>query len=228
MYTSYFKPSLFFIFADHSLIGDTVDSIFQEHHYAWLKRFLGVTSTQRISNFKYRDRDQIQKITGIAANAHAVAEKWALHTIWPVNDHECVHILVINNFGRCPLLFSEGIAVACQDSVNPRWGDAETGIIYPVRQFAGKLIDLIDSLKNMDNFIENQRFLDVNPNYSYPIAGSLTRFVIDTCGLSKMEEYISIATKSDSRQETLTKFKNVFQIELYGVWQQWIGFLEKM
>lgn len=107
-------------------------------------------------------------------------------------------------------------------------GDAKTGIIYPVHQFAGKLIDLIDSLKNVDNFLENPRFLDVNLNYSYPIAGSITRFVIDTCGLSKMEKYISIAARADSRQETLTKFKNVFQIELYDVWQQWIGFLEKM
>jgi hypothetical protein len=43
-----------------------------------------------------------------------------------------------------------------------------------------------------------------------------------------MEKYISIAARADSRQETLTKFKNVFQIELYDVWQQWIGFLEKM
>jgi hypothetical protein len=101
--------------------GDGVDTATHEAHYRWLIGALGVDPGVKLQYHKYRDRAHLQRVTGRATNGFAEPGTPRFHTIWPWDNHEGVHALVILTLGHPPALFNEAAAVAHQ--TNPRAGD---------------------------------------------------------------------------------------------------------
>lgn len=93
--------------------GDSVDTEWQEAYNAWALARLGV-SAPTIEYRRYVSREAMGRYTGnYNTNGFAEPSLWRLHTIWPRDNHEIVHLYTAA-IGRPSDFFNEGIAVAFQ------------------------------------------------------------------------------------------------------------------
>lgn len=162
--------------------GDTVHAAWQQAYHEWAIAALGVSVNRRITFNKYFDRTHMGEVVGVSnTNAYADPATYAIHTIWPRDNHEVVH-LYASTFGSPVALLSEGLAVAYQTDpvagdLTPRWSG--TSLHQLARQFLaqGRLIPLADLLTSTD-------FRRFDPNVTYPESGSFIRYLIDRDGLA--------------------------------------------
>jgi hypothetical protein len=91
--------------------GDAVDAPRQEAFHDWIVARLGVSGTQRMTFNKYRDRNHLEKATGMSTNGFADPSTATVHSIWTWDAHEAVHVYTAA-IGRPSDFFNEGIAVA--------------------------------------------------------------------------------------------------------------------
>jgi hypothetical protein len=86
---------------------DSVDTAWQEAFHAWAVQELGLQSVPRITYNKYRSRQHMGEVIGVSnTNGYADAAGFAIHTIWPVDNHEVVH-LYSSAWGSPVALFTE-------------------------------------------------------------------------------------------------------------------------
>src|SRR5262245_55997879 len=86
----------------HFAPGDSVDTAWQDRYYEWLVPALQVQSTTRLEYNKYRDRAHLKALTGKETNGFAEPGTARFHTIWPTDNHEGVHTLVMLTIGMPP------------------------------------------------------------------------------------------------------------------------------
>lgn len=212
-----------FIF--HFASGDYVNPSWQEEYHAWATQQLGVTVPKKIDYFKYISRQHMGELTGFyTTNAWADPAKFAIHTIWPTDNHESVH-LYMSLIGDASSLFSEGMAVAFQ--VNParndfeaRWGDQTVHSLAKQFKQTGKLIAL-------DNLLESNGFRSYPSEITYPEAGSFIRFMIDSFGLENMKDIFRTGSKDDSKEIIKEKFKALYGFSIEQAEKEWLEFLDK-
>ena len=110
-------PSYLFQFSQ----GDHIDSAWQESYHAWAVQALQVSVPRRITYNKYVSHDHMGQLTGsYTTNAYADRSAFAIHTLWPIDNHEIIHLFG-STFGDPVALWSEGMAVAF--TVNAPAGD---------------------------------------------------------------------------------------------------------
>ncbi len=80
-----------FIF--HYAPGNRVDTNQQEIYHNWAVKQFQISIPQKIDYYKYFDQQHMGELTGYYnTNAWADVGNWAIHTIWPVDNHECIHL----------------------------------------------------------------------------------------------------------------------------------------
>ncbi len=104
--------------------GDSVDSAWQQQYHDWATARLGVSVAGKIRYNKYRDNAQMNAVAGRGC-CFAEPATLTLHTLWPRDNHEVVHIYA-NRIGSPTNFLSEGLAVAFQvdptsADLTPRW-----------------------------------------------------------------------------------------------------------
>ena len=163
--------------------GDTVDAAWQETYHAWATTTLGVSEPRRITYNKYTSRAHMQSVTGVGnTNAYADRASFAVHTLWPIDNHEVIHLFT-SSWGDPVALVNEGMAVAFQidpsRDLTPRWSG--TPLHELVRQFRqqGRLVALT-------RLVETSGYRGEDPNVAYPEAGSFMRWLIDHHGLGSV------------------------------------------
>lgn len=93
------------------LDGDDVSLPDRQRNAATFERvraWLGVAAPPRVTYWKYPDPRTKEEVTGDGGNGHAGPD--AIHTVWPVDAHEVVHVLT-RRWGDAPALVAEGLAV---------------------------------------------------------------------------------------------------------------------
>lgn len=123
-------------------------------------------SPERIDYWKYPDIATKVEYTGIGGNGHALPD--AIHTLWPVERHELVHVYA-NAWGRTTPLWGEGLAV---------WLSGDW-LGKPVKEAAKVVLDRWISLAELR---DPQRFRAADDTRSYAIAGALVGWVLETRG----------------------------------------------
>jgi hypothetical protein len=93
---------------------DIIDTTWQEKYYNWLIDTLNLESEIKLEYYKYRDREHLKRVTGRETNGFGEIGTKRFHTIWKVDSHESVHLIVTLLIGHPPAIFNEGIAVAHQ------------------------------------------------------------------------------------------------------------------
>ncbi len=205
-----------FIF--HLSDGDSVNAAWQEAYYTWLTAKLGLEMPDKIHYYKYEDKDQIYRL--LHYNGNATARFGRVHSIWPADNHELVHVLIDQNIGNPPKLFSEGIAVAHQTNPEkkdtiPRWGAGHVDDI--ARQLIqGSKVPPMDSLLYVYDFIK------FDPDITYPVSGSFVGYLLGKYGLDAFYEFAAESGWDDSGGEIKRKFKKVYRIELAVAWEAWL------
>ena len=93
------------------LPGDVIHDAarkFNEESYRIVSEFLGVRKPAEVVYFKYPNRKTKEEYTADQGNAHRRNQE--IHSIWPSDRHEIVHILA-DGWGDPPALVAEGLAV---------------------------------------------------------------------------------------------------------------------
>jgi hypothetical protein len=203
----------------HAAPGDTVDTAWQDAYYEWLLPVLQLQPSPRLDYHKYRDRAHLEALTGRSTNGFAEPGTTRFHTIWPIDNHEGVHTLVVLQIGHPPALFNEGVAVAHQTDprrglLTPRWNGTDLDALARMYDASGRLPALSSLLTSTDFF----RFDD---NITYPCAGSFVRHLIDTHGLGAFKAYVGSATFADAAGTTEARFMAAYGRSLTSVWEEW-------
>jgi hypothetical protein len=201
-------------FRYHYASGDSVDSTWQEAYHAWATARLGVHVSQKIEYFKYRSRQDMGDHTGrYNTNGFAEPSRFEIHTLWPTDNHEVVHIYTAL-VGRPPDFFNEGIAVAFQ--TNPPQANFESvfngqSVHDACRQYLqfGTLVLPVDRLVTTNDF----RAIS-DDVLSYREAGSFMRFVIDAYGTERVLDFFRASTRDDSLTTIKQRFATSIGVSL--------------
>lgn len=204
---------------------ELIDTAWQEMYYDWLIGQLNINMIERLQYYKYRDTEHKKAVTGKSGNGFAEIGTYKFHTIWKVDNHECVHTIVTQIIGHPPALFNEGIAVAHQADYYkypdfiPGWNGQDYNKLS--KEFLEN-----DEIPLLDNLLDVITFWHYNSNLTYPIAGSFTSYLIDNYGIQKLKDYISISNFEDEKTKIISDFHHVYEDDLEDVWQDWKGFLQ--
>jgi hypothetical protein len=203
--------------------ADAADPAWMEQYIAWLNTALGDSVTGKLEFRKYRDRVHMQRMTGRNTNGFAEPGTNRFHTIWPEDNHEVVHVVVILRFGHPPALFNEGIAVAHQ-TIPPE------GILYAqwnrqnVHDIARSAL-ASNRIPALNTLLASPQFFNHDTNLTYPLSGSFVRYLIDTHGLAPVRAYFANATFDDSVARTRQLFQAAYGFSVDVAWAAWLDWL---
>ncbi|HEX5725315.1 MAG TPA: hypothetical protein VFX98_07600 [Longimicrobiaceae bacterium] len=206
-----------------SATGDGVDSAWMEGYYDWVTGQLGVDPGVKLEYRKYRDRAHLQRVTGRATNGFADPGTNRFHTIWPIDNHEIVHVLVILEIGHPPALFNEGIAVAHQalpasGIFHAQWNGRNVHAIAAEHLAANRIPAVSVLLQSPD-------FFQLDQGFTYPVAGSFVRFLIDRYGMAPLRTYFGGSTFNDAEAKSRSLFAAAYGMTLDAAWAEWRAFL---
>jgi RNA polymerase sigma-70 factor (ECF subfamily) len=184
--------------------SDHVDATRQDAFHTWATQSLGVTMPRRIIYNKYRNREHLANLTGQNVNGFANGNTFEIHTIWPFDNHEVVH-LYSSLWGRAVALWSEGFAVAHQtDPLNgnfvPRWSGR--ALHDHARQF---LAD--DRLIPIGKLLTTADFRGFDPDVTYPESGSFMQYVLGICGLNGVQRLFALGNPLDDAAAVRDQFE---------------------
>jgi hypothetical protein len=213
-------------FEFHYSSGDTVDAAWQEAFHEWATRELQVTITRPIVYSKYLSPMHMLALHYGPGNVNAWADPdlFTLHTIWPTDNHETIH-LYSSTIGRMTPLFNEGLAVAFQvdpvrGDMTPRWNNRHVHDIAVSLRATGRLVPLA-SLLTIDGW------RGVDSQVAYPVAGSFVRYLLDVQGgIAPVRQLFTGSTQADPPALVRSKFEASYGRSLDALETDWLAFLE--
>lgn len=205
--------------------GDTINGTWQEAYHAWVTTTLGVTPARKITFNKYTSRSHMQAVVGVGnTNAYADRYAYAIHTIWPTDNHEVVHLFT-SAWGDPVALVNEGVAVAFQVDPSrdliPRWsGSALHDLARQFRQ-QGRSVPLA-------TIVDTASWRSQDPNVVYPQSGSFMRWLIDSYGLDRLRAlYARAAGPNEPGAGVRASFATVYGMPFDQLEAAWIAVLTK-
>ncbi len=205
---------------------DILDTVWQEKYYEWMVEQLDIIVPEKIQYYKYRDKAHKERLTGTYGNGIAEIGTYKFHTIWKMDNHECVHVVVTQLIGHPPALFNEGIAVAHSASYFihpdfiPCWNNQDFNILSKYYKQNG-------SMPSLDKLLGTKTFWDYDSNITYPIAGSFILFLIDQYGIIKMKSFISTSGFYDTKDKIHNDFYDTYGKTIESAWAEWDYFISK-
>lgn len=198
--------------------GDAVEADWQEQYHRWATARLGVALPGRVQYFKYASDGQMRSLTGRGC-CFAEPERLALHTIWPRDNHEIVHIYAAL-LGTPSNFFNEGLAVAFQTDppggiLEPRWNGTHVHTLATEFASQGRIPPLGD-------IVETEDFRRLSQEVGYPVAGSFTEFLIREQGLeSVLRLFRGGGGATESREHIEANFRAAFGRSLADAEAAW-------
>jgi hypothetical protein len=205
---------------------DRVDAAWQEAFHEWATRELQVEVTRRIVYSKYLSPGHMLALHFGPGNVNAWADPdlFTVHTIWPTDSHEVIH-LYASTIGRMTSLFNEGLAVAFQvdpirGDMTPRWNNRHVHDIAASLRTSGRLVPLDDVLT-----LDAWRRLD--SQVSYPMAGSFVRYLWDVHGgVAPIRALFAGSAQTDPPEVVRARFQAAYGRPLDALESHWHAFLE--
>jgi hypothetical protein len=206
----------------HSAPSDTVEADRQEVFHDWFTPMFGVSLSQRIQYNKYRSRSDLKAATGHDTNGFADTGIFTLHTIWPFEPHEAIHIYTAS-FGRPTDFFNEGIAVGLSTDpmagrFTPWWNARPVDDVVRGLRQSGRVPQLM-------TIVETTPFRGLDDQVSYPVAGSFMAFVVASYGVEPTKAFFRAGTRDDSLARIRASFEGAFGVTLDAAEQAWIRHL---
>lgn len=209
----------------HFSQGDAVDAARQEAFHDWVVVHLGVAASQRLTYNKYRDRSHLERVTGKSTNGFAEPETATVHSIWPWDAHEAVHVYTAP-IGRPSDFFNEGIAMALGfDPLAGRfvslWNNTPIDDIARGLLRAGTLPSVLSMAGTAD-------FRRLSDQISYPAAGSFVGFVLRERGMPPMRAFFQASGRDESPGAIQSRFAAAFGWTLAEADDRWRAFLHNL
>ena len=206
--------------------GDRVDTAWQEAFHDWATRELQITVTRRISYSKYVSPAHMLALHYGPGNVNAWADPnlFTVHTIWPIDNHEVIH-LYATTFGRATSLLNEGLAVAYQvdpirGDMTPRWNNRHVHDVTIGWRRQGRL-------PRLEQMLTVEQFRATDSQIAYPAAGSFVRFLLDAHGgVAPIKSLFGLSSQSDAPAATRRNVETVYGQSLEALEEEWHTMLD--
>lgn len=188
----------------------------QEKWYSLITKKLNIKNKHKIHYYLYSSRNLKEKLTGNSGNAHTQWNDFSVHTIYSKNlkilgPHEDTHLITLK-WGISIGLLREGLA----EYLHPLW-HKETHKFWMKKFTQQKKFDL-------EKLFDNDYFYSLNPNISYPIAGSFVKYLIKKYGLIKFKKTYSKLSKENHNQENIILFEKIYKKSIKEILTDWIKY----
>jgi hypothetical protein len=207
--------------------GDTVDVPRQEAFNAWAVERLAVVVPQKIEYRKYLSRESMGRYTGNGnTNGFAEPSLWRLHTIWPFDNHEVVHIYTAI-VGRPSDFFNEGIAVSFQ--TDPAGGDFTVRFNgQQVHEACRAYLQTGTLPLPVSRFVTTTGFRGiVDSVLSYRMAGSFVLHLTERFGLPAVLRFFQTNNRDESLDAIRARIEAVFGVPLEDAESSWLAMLRR-
>ena len=182
----------------HWLDGDSLPEESREYNkqsYVLVSEFFERADPIKVSYYKYPDLDTKEEYTGKRGNAHV----WegAIHSIWPSDRHEIVHILC-KEWGDPPAIFGEGIAVY----LSGKW-------LGKSLKEAARQVTTDGKWVSIAKILDTGSFRKHSDLVAYPIAGSFVQWLVETRGKETLRKLYGALRNTASSEDNRRAFKQV-------------------
>jgi hypothetical protein len=211
---------------------DSIDVAKQEAFNAWALDRLGIVLPQKVEYRKYRSREAMGRYTGIAnTNGFAEPSLWRIHTIWPDDNHEVVHVFTAV-IGRPSDFFNEGIAVSFQ--TDPGRGDFTVKFNGQQVHEACRIALQSGTLPlPLSRYVTTAGFRGIaDPSsqlalweLSYRMAGSFVLHLTERFGLPAVLRFFQTGNRDESLGTIRARIQSVFGVSLEDVESSWLTLL---
>lgn len=205
--------------------SDTIEIPRQEAFNAWALQRLGVTLPAKIEYRKYLSREEMGRYTGNAnTNGFAEPSLFRIHTIWPFDNHEVVHVLTAL-VGRPSDFFNEGIAVSFQvDPANDRFIVEFNGA--QVHRACRGYLDAGVLPLPLSRYATTSGFRGISDQVmSYRMAGSFVLHLTERFGLAAVLGFFQASTRDDAAGTIDTRMQATFGVSLADAESAWLAML---
>jgi hypothetical protein len=162
--------------------GEKVEAAKVERSVERIEKVLGQKLNGRAEYYRYGSAQELAAGTGHFAAG--VTFPGQVHSTEAVHDHELVH-LIAGQIGNPGSFFQEGLAVALGNE--GRWQGEKVDKI--ARRHVASLARLI------------AKFESVDPNVSYPVAGSFVGFLVRTYGADRVASFFKACGPGGAARE---------------------------
>jgi hypothetical protein len=204
--------------------GDQVDTDWQESYNTWALAQLGLQPPRKVEYRKYVSREAMGRYTGnFNTNGYAEPADWRLHTIWPRDNHEIVHVYTAV-FGRPSDFFNEGIAVAFQtDPAAGQFAARFNG--QDVHEACRASLSAGQLPLPLASYVTTTPFRNIQDQVlSYRYAGSFVRFLIERQGLPAVLDFFRQAGGRDESLAAIrARTQSVFGRSLEDLEAAWLA-----
>jgi hypothetical protein len=207
--------------------GDTIDIPRQEAFNAWAVERLGIALPQKGEYRKYLSREAMGRYTGNAnTNGFAEPALFRIHTIWPFDNHEVVHVFTAL-IGRPSDFFNEGIAVSFQ--VDPARDDLTVRFNGQQVHEATRLYLQSGSLPlPLSRYVTSSGFRSISDStMSYRMAGSFVLYLTERFGLPAMLRFMHVNNRDESLESIQGRAQAVFGVSLEQIESDWLAMLRR-
>lgn len=200
-----------------------LDTVWMEAHYDWVTHKLELDESPVLNYYKYKYREHLTDLTGRNTNGFAEIGTLNFHSIWHPEGHENVHVLVLNEWGHPPALFTEGIAVAL--APQPIYGFANfiANSTWNGQNLHDIAVSLFQQQKipELEVLLESNSFHKISTDIAYPIAGSFIRYLLEQFPLESLKEFFKSTSFYDSPEQCSSVFGQIFGKNLSDCWEEW-------
>ena len=203
----------------HYSPGDSVDSEWQQSFHDWATAQLGVQLSGKLQYFKYTGRAQMGSVTGQVTNGWADPPRSTVHSIWPSDGHEALHVYTAL-LGRPSDFFNEGIAVALNTGPDdgmsgPRWNGIHVHAHVAMLRRTQRFVPLSQLLTTND-------FRDIDDWVSYGEAGSFLFWLVETYSLESMIQFFRTGARDASRGAIEVSMRASWGLTLVDAERLWL------
>jgi hypothetical protein len=200
-----------------------LDTVWMEAHYDWVKHKIELDESPVLNYYKYEHRQHLTDLTGRKTSGFAETGTLNFHSVWHPEGHENVHILVLNEWGHAPALFTEGIAVALAPQPIYGFGNFIANPTWNGQNLDDIAVSILQQRKipELKILLESNSFHSVSTDITYPIAGSFVGYLIEQFPLESLKEVFHSTSFYDSSEKFNSIFSQVYGVEISVVWNEW-------
>ena len=203
--------------------GDSIDVARQEAYNAWAIEKIGTRPPQPIEFHKYRSRDDMGRHIGVySTNGYSEPERFRIHSIWPMDNHEVIHVLSAL-VGRPSDFFNEGFAVSFQ--TDPKRND------FTVRFNGQQVHEACRGYRSagalpgpLARYVTTTGFRGIQDSImSYRMAGSFVLYLTERFGLAAVLDFMRGNGPNESLAIIQARMTSVFGISVEEAESGWLA-----
>ena len=205
--------------------GDTIDVDWQETYNAWVIDRIGVRPPQPIEYYKYRSRSDMGDHIGVSStNGYSEPALFKIHSIWPTDNHEVVHVLS-SLIGRPSDFFHEGFAVSMQ--TDPKGGNLSVRFNGMQVHDACRDYRMSGALpRPLVDYVTTKGFRSIQDSImSYRMAGSFMLHLTERFGLPSVLQFLRGDGANESLATIQARMRSVFGVSLEEAESSWVQML---